>query len=342
MIKKIILLIVTLLSLLSANTLEKKPILISAQDAVNLINTNNVIFVSGDNQDLYRLGHIKGSVQMHAYNLHQSDIMGKISCPPFFTCPDKAASYIGSKGIDNSTLVIAYDKTNGINASGVYAYFKSYGHKNIRILNGGLNAIRKLDPSQKIYDSIYEELQNQDEPIQEDDYSRLHDVEANLLVVKGEENSITPKTYTINEDSLDYSRVVDKLDVKYAMQDILENGKKSDFIIIDSRSIEEIIGEKKVNGVVRGGHIPGAIFLEISNLYDSNNSLSFKNEQELATLFESYGVTKDKTIYAYCHVGSEKSSKIATALEILGYENAKIYTGSWNEWGNDLSLPVKR
>ena len=342
MIKKIILLIVTLLSLLSANTLEKKPILISAQDAVNLIGTNNVTFVSGDNQDLYRLGHIKGSVQMYSYNLHQSDIMGKMSCPPFFTCPDNASNYIGSKGIDNNTLVIAYDRANGINASGIYAYFKSYGHKNIRILNGGLNAIRKLDPSQKIYDSIYAEIQNQDEPIQENDYSRLRDVEANLLVVKGEEISISPKIYTISEDSLDYSRVADKLGVKYAMQDILKNGERSNFIIIDSRTIEEIIGEKKVDGVVRGGHIPGAIFIEISNLYDSNNSLSFKNEQELATIFERYGVTKDKTIYAYCHIGAKKSSKIVTALEILGYKSAKIYTGSWNEWGNDLSLPIKR
>jgi len=342
MIKKLILLIVTLLSLLNANTFEKKNILISAQDAVNLIDTDNVMFVSGDNQDLYRLGHIKGSVQMYAYNLHQSDIMGKMSCPPFFTCPDNASNYIGSKGIDNSTLIIAYDRANGINASGVYTYFKSYGHKNIRILNGGLNAIRKLDPSQKIYDSIYAELENQNEPMKEEVYSRLGDVEDNLLVVKGEENSITPKTYAINEDSLDNSRVANKLDVKYAMQDILENGKKSNFIIIDSRTIEEIIGEKKVDGVVRGGHIPGAIFIETSNLYDSNNTLSFKSEQELETLFESYGVTKDKTIYAYCHVGAQKSSKIVTVLEILGYENAKIYTGSWDEWGNDLSLPIKR
>jgi len=342
MIKKLIILIAVLFSSLHADTFEREKILISAQDAINLIGSDNIMFVSGDSQDLYRLGHIKGSAQMYAYDLHQSDIMGKMSCPPLFTCSDKASNYIGSKGIDNNTLIIAYDSHNGINASGVYAYFKSYGHKNIRILNGGLNAIRKLDPNQKIYDSIYSELQNQDEAMQEEIYSRLSDVEANLLVLKGEENNIAPKTYTINEDSLDYSRVAGKLAVKYAMQDILKNGEKSNFIIIDSRTIEEIIGEKKVSNVVRGGHIPGAIFIEISHLYDSNNSLSFKNKQELADLFESYGVTKDKTIYAYCHVGSEKSSKIVTALEMLGYENAKIYTGSWNEWGNDLSLPIRR
>jgi len=340
--KQIILLVVIFLSSLYATTIEKENILISAQDAISLIGSENVMFVNGDNKDLYKLGHIKGSTQMYAYKLHQSDIMGRMSCSPLFACPAYAANYIGSKAIDNNTLVIAYDNQNGINASAVYAYFKSYGHKNIKILNGGLNAVRKLDPNQKIYDSIYAELQNQDEPAQQETLSRLNDVEANLLVVKGEESISELKSYTISEDNIDYTRVASKSNIVHAMQDILENGKNSDFVIIDSRTMAEIIGEEKIGNVARGGHIPRATFIEISQLYDSNNSLSFKNMQELATLFEGYGVTKDKTIYAYCHVGSGKSSKIVTALEMLGYENAKIYTGSWDEWGNDLSLPIKR
>jgi len=340
--KQIILLVLMLLSSLHATSLDNKNILISAQDAISLIGSKNVVFVSGDNKDLYKLGHIKGSAQMYAYELHRSDIMGRMSCSPLFACPAHSSSYIGSKAIDNNTLVIAYDNQNGINASAIYAYFKSYGHKNIKILNGGLNAVRKLDPNQKIYDSIYKELKNQDEQVQQERYSRLNDVESNLLVVKGAESIREIKTYTISKDSLDYTRVATKSDVAYAMQDILENGKNSDFVIIDSRTMAEIIGEEKIGNVVRGGHIPRATFIEISRLYDFNNSLSFKNIQELATIFEGYGVTKDKIIYAYSRIGSGKSSKIITALEMLGYENAKIYTGGWNEWGNDLSLPIKR
>jgi len=340
--KQLILSTLMLLSSLNATSIDNKNILISAQDAISLIGSKDVVFVSGDNKDLYKLGHIKGSTQMYAYELHKSDIMGKISCAPLFACQAYATSYIGSKAIDNNTLVIAYDNQNGINASAIYAYFKSYGHKNIKILNGGLNAVRKLDPNQKIYDSIYKELKNQDEPTQQETYSRLNDVESNLLVVKGAESVREIKTYKINKDSLDYSRIATKSDVVHAMQDILENGKNSAFVIIDSRTMAEIIGEKKIRNVARGGHIPRAIFIEINRLYDFNNSLSFKNMQELATIFKDYGVTKDKIIYAYSHIGSGKSSKIITALEMLGYKSAKIYTGGWDEWGNDLSLPIKR
>jgi thiosulfate/3-mercaptopyruvate sulfurtransferase len=58
--------------------------------------------------------------------------------------------------------------------------------------------------------------------------------------------------------------------------------------------------------------------------------------------FKSQGITKDKTIYAYCHVGAGRSSHIITALQLLGYDNVKVYTGSWDEWGNDMNLPIRR
>jgi hypothetical protein len=69
-------------------------------------------------------------------------------------CKEEAEHYIGSKGIDNDTLVIAYDDFKGPNATGVYAFFKSFGHEKVKILNGGRAAMMAADPEQKIYDGI--------------------------------------------------------------------------------------------------------------------------------------------------------------------------------------------
>ena len=129
--------------------------LISAEDAVKLLNKPNVVFVSGDSHDVYEAqGHIVGSVEMYAHHLHHADITGNMHCAPLFMCPPEAKEYIEKKGISNDTMVIAYDNFRGPNATGVYAYFRSWGHKNVKILDGGMNAIKRVDPNQKIYDDL--------------------------------------------------------------------------------------------------------------------------------------------------------------------------------------------
>lgn len=351
-------------------------ILISAEDAVKLIGDPNVMFVSGDSEDVYKLGHIKGSVSMYAHHLHHSDITGHMHCEPLYRCPDDAMEYIGGKGISNDMTVIAYDDYKGPNATGVYSFFKSYGHKNVKVLNGGRNAIMEIDPAQKVYDAIYKELraekkvgkkarkklkkakkgkitlsdaeitelkavQKASRKKQKEIKARLKKAEAELLVVKGDEE-VEPKAYVIKESDLDYSAIAGKEEVAHAMHDILEKGDESPFIIIDARGMIEIIGERKMDNVARGGHIPGSTFIEWKKTSDADNKLSFRPASELKAMFESYGVTPDKTIYAYCMVGAGRGSEQITALQLLGYDNVKVFTGSWDVWGNSLELPVTR
>ncbi len=99
-------------------------ILISAKEAVKLIGKPNVMFVSGDSEDIFKTGHIKGSVEMYAHHLHHSTQTGYMHCAPLFMCPSEATEYISQKGISNDTLVIAYDNFRGPNATGVYAFLK--------------------------------------------------------------------------------------------------------------------------------------------------------------------------------------------------------------------------
>ena len=335
-----------LLSLISASTLfaTSSDILISAEDAMKLIGQEKVMFVTGDDEDIYATGHIKGSVEMYAHHLHHSSITGKMECAPLFMCKEEAEHYIGSKGIDNDTLVIAYDDFKGPNATGVYAFFKSFGHEKVKILNGGRAAMMAADPEQKIYDGIKAQIKEakDDKALVEKLTSELKDQEKKLIVQKGAEGKVTPKQYSIDLSKVNYNYIAGKDELRKAVEDLIQKGQKSSYAIIDARGFEEIMGERKMDNVARGGHIPGATFIEWKNVTDMDKKLSFKELEKMQAVFEQNGITKDKTIYAYCHVGAGRSSHIITALELLGYPNVKVYTGSWDEWANDMNLPIRR
>ncbi len=322
----------------------QKDILISADEAVKLIGKEKVMFVTGDDEDIFKTGHIKGSVEMYAHHLHHSTITGKMECAPLFMCKEEAEIYIGSKGIDNETLVIAYDDFKGPNATGVYAFFKSFGHEKIKILNGGRAAMMAVDPEQKIYDAIKENIKSakENKELLAKLNTELKAQEKKLLVQRGEGEKISPKKYTIDLNKVNYDYIAGKDEMLKAVEDILAKGQKSNYAIIDSRGFEEIMGERKLDNAARGGHMPGAKFIEWKNVTDFEKKLSFQELGKIQKVFEQNGITKDKTIYAYCHVGAGRSSHIITALELLGYQNVKVYTGSWDEWANDMNLPIRR
>lgn len=322
----------------------QKDILISADEAVKLIGKEKVVFVTGDDEDIFKTGHIKGSVEMYAHHLHHSTITGKMECAPLFMCKEEAEIYIGSKGIDNETLVIAYDDFKGPNATGVYAFFKSFGHEKIKILNGGRAAMMAIDPEQKIYDAIKENIKSakENKELLAKLNTELKAQEKKLLVQRGEGEKISPKKYTIDLNKVNYDYIASKDELLKAVEDILAKGQKSNYAIIDSRGFEEIMGERKLDNAARGGHMPGAKFIEWKNVTDFEKKLSFQELDKIQKVFEQNGITKDKTIYAYCHVGAGRSSHIITALELLGYQNIKVYTGSWDEWANDMNLPIRR
>ena len=133
-----------------------------------------------------------------------------------------------------------------------------------------------------------------------------------------------------------------KKDVLIAMNDIQKNKKSSKYIIIDARSKDEISGKTKAEGVVRGGHIPFATFLEWTEIMDEERMVTLKLPLALATILKAKGISKDKTIYTYCQVGAGRGSHIAVTLEAMGYKDVKVYTGSWDEWNQDTDLPISK
>lgn len=287
---------------------------ISVEEALKLHGKPNVVFVAADGDDIFKDGHIAGSAQMEAHGLQSSNEAGILDCPPLYKCIPDAERYIGERGIDNKTLVIAYDDYRGPNSTGVYHFFLMYGHKNVKILNGGFAAWKKAGGK----------------------------VETGLYKLPKE-----PKTF---KAKVDLSILATKEDLEKASNAIvktIDSGKNrtsSNYVIIDTRSLDEVLGIRKVDNVARGGHVPGATLLEWSQVSGEAEKTAYpKDLKAVQVKLNELGITKDKTVYSYCHVGAGRGSYYYVLLkELLGYQNAKVYTGGWNEWGNDMELPIRK
>jgi len=120
-----------------------------------------------------------------------------------------------------------------------------------------------------------------------------------------------------------------------ADQIITKLGEKN-FAIWDARSPAEYTGEMvRAN---RGGHIPGAINLEWTNLMDQHNHLRIRSNAQ--DILDRVGLTIDKTIATHCQL-HHRSGFTYMVARILGYKNIAGYDGSWAEWGNMEDTPIK-
>ncbi len=114
--------------------------------------------------------------------------------------------------------------------------------------------------------------------------------------------------------------------------------KNPDVLIWDTRRPQEFAGSEV--RADRGGHIPGAVPLNWTQLQKEVNGIKvLKSEAEIVQLLQEHGITSDKEIIAHCQTGI-RSSYATLVLLGLGYSKVKNYDGSWIEWANNPALPI--
>ena len=219
-----------------------------------------------------------------------------------FPSPDEFARRLGNAGIGNDTTVVLYGE--GVQF-GVYAWwtFRYCGHRNVHVLDGA--RYRWAAEGRGL---TTEELP----PGQPVVYKPVERVEA----------------------------------MRIGREEILRGLGKPGKTTIDARSPEEYAGLRvgapgsPDTGAVRYGRIPGAKHLYFEDLLDGNKA--FKSRAELERLFAQRGAGRDCEVIAYCRMSHRATVVYFALTQLLGFDNVRLYDGSWTEWGNVVGVPIER
>lgn len=272
--------------------------LVSTQWVADHLNDPNIRIVESDEDILlYDQGHVPGAVmidwQQDLNDRVRRDYLGK----------EGFEALLSSKGIGNDTTVVFYGDKNNWWACYALWVFQLFGHKNLKIMNGGrkkwIDEGRPLSKEVPNYPRAdYKAQERTDYKIRafRDQVLTHVNAQAPLVDVR------SPKEYT------------------------------GELLHMEAYPQE---------GALRGGHIPGAKNIPWAKAVNEDGT--FKSVEELKQLYEvENGYGPDQNIIAYCRIGERSSLTWFVLTYLLGYPNVRNYDGSWTEWGNLVGAPIEK
>lgn len=121
-------------------------------------------------------------------------------------------------------------------------------------------------------------------------------------------------------------------------------------LLLDVRSPEEYRGERVSpsslygvdHGAERTGRIPGAVHLFFRELVSEDDT--FLSPDELRSIFANAGATAESPdeVVAYCRLSHRATLAWFAMQHILGFDNVRVYDGSWTEWGSIVGFPIEK
>jgi thiosulfate/3-mercaptopyruvate sulfurtransferase len=144
---------------------------------------------------------------------------------------------------------------------------------------------------------------------------------------------VVPTSFTaqVKSDMLAQMEEVREVSSQAGQDDKLPTGST---ILVDSRDHRRYLGlEEPLDK--EAGHIPGAINFFWKDVVDEDGSL--KNKEQLEQHFS--GLDKDAEIIVYCGSGVSACPNVL-GLKRAGFNNVKLYAGSWSDWISYEENPV--
>ena len=110
-------------------------VILSVEDLPEYIGKEGTVIVDTRSAEDYATGHVEGAV-----NIPTDDIVINVPVKNMLTSQKKIEKVMGANGISNTTTVIAYD-ANKMGASRLLWTLFMYGHRDVKVVDGGFNAI---------------------------------------------------------------------------------------------------------------------------------------------------------------------------------------------------------
>lgn len=272
--------------------------LVETQWVADHLNDLNVRIVESDEDLLlYDTGHIPGAVKIDwVQDLNNPVIRDYLDSERF-------AALMRAKGISNDTTVVLYGDKHNWWATYAFWVFKLFGHRDVRIMNGGrAKWIAEGRPLTREVPSY---------------------PQGNYVAPPRNDTEIRAFRDQVLEFVRQRKGVL--VDVRSPQEYTGERTHMPDY---------------PQEGTLRGGHIPTAVNIPWAKAV--NEDSTFKSVEELRDLYASQGVTPDKEVIAYCRIGERSSHTWFVLTYLLGFPNVRNYDGSWTEWGNSVGLPIEK
>jgi thiosulfate/3-mercaptopyruvate sulfurtransferase len=273
--------------------------LVSTDWVAEHLNDPNVrVIESNEDVLLYDTGHIPGAVHVDwRKDLNDQTIRDYLE-------PQAFAKLAESIGITPETTLVFYgDKSNWWACYALWV-FTLFGHKDLRILNGGRDK----------------------------------------WIAEGRPVTKDKAKYPATSYPVPSGR--NDREIRAFQQETLAHAKAGK-PLIDVRSPGEFKGEithmpeYPQEGVLRGGHIPGAKSVPWKTAAQDDGR--FKAADELQKIYvENLRLSPSDDTIVYCRIGERSSHTWFVLTKLLGFEKVRNYDGSWTEWGNAVRAPIEK
>jgi thiosulfate/3-mercaptopyruvate sulfurtransferase len=261
----------------------------------NLTNPKVKIIEVSTDTGLYQQGHITGASN---FSWH-TDFVDPVNRD--IVSRSRFQKLVRQAGINNDSTVVLYgDKNNWFAAWGVWI-FKTYGFKDVRLLNGGrdkwIKDGRALTPIPPATSS------------------------GNFTA--------TAAKKSLRASLADVLTISTKKDKKFTKLIDIRSPDEFSGKIFAPAGFQEL--------AIRAGHIPGAVNVPWGTAVNSDGTI--KSVEQLREIYKAVGVTGKRPIIVYCRIGERAAHTWFVLSQLLGY-NVRLYDGSWTEYGNTVGVPI--
>ena len=244
----------------------------------------------------FEQGHVDGAVGINwRKDLQQQPVRDLID-------KRELEALLSRYGVSADTTVVVYGDNNNWFAAWFFWLLKYYGHKDVRLVNGGrvkwLAEGRPVVTTTAAYPRTDYHAKRPDASVRalrDLVLERVHDGKAKLVDVR------SPKEYS-----------------------------------------GELVAPENLpqEGAQRGGHIPGAQNVPWSTAVAEDGR--FKSADELRSIYSAKGLGNGTETIAYCRIGERSAHTWFVLRYLLGQEKVRNYDGSWTEWGSLVGVPIEK
>jgi len=261
------------------------------------LDDRSVVVVEVDEDaDAYALSHIRGAVGID----WRADLQH-----PFrrdFVDRQGFEKLLSARGISNDDTVILYGGNNNWFAAYAYWYFKVYGHRDVRLLDGG----RK-------------KWGLEGRPLTSEDVAR-------------------PATsYRAGDPDPDIRAYRDEIIASIGVRNILDVRSPDEFsgnILAPAHFPQE---QPQVPG-----HVPTAVNVPWSQAANEDGTFKSDDQLRELYAKAGLDLTGHRDTIVYCRIGERSAHSWFVLHELLELDRVKNYDGSWVEYGSLVGVPVEK